>query len=840
MTGNEIAIIGMAGRFPQADDIYEYWENIREGKECITVFTRQELEDSGIPVDMLDHENYVRAKGWIGDIDKFDAGFFGINPAEAELMDPQHRLLLECAWHALENAGYNPKEIAGSVGVYASQSMSSYLILNVLSHVRKVLAGGNLVAAIGNDKDSLTSTISYRLNLKGPAVTVQSSSSSSLVAVNIACQSLMTYQCDMAIAGGITVGPPEKSGYLYEEGGIMSKDGHGRSFDESSSGFVPGNGYGLVVLKRLEEAIRDRDHIWAVIKGSAVNNDGSEKVSYTAPSVDMQAQVVKMAHAMSGVEPESIGYIEAHGTGTKMGDPIEVRALNRAFADDKRKQACAIGSVKANIGHLDSAAGVAGLIKAALVLYHCEIPPQVNLEKENTQLQLAETPFYIERKGKEWKTDHSVRRAGVTSLGMGGTNCHIILEETPVRDALQNSGEKYLLAVSGHTKEAFENNRRILLNHLKKNSRRSLNSISYTLLAGRKAFSYRAAAVCENVEEAVAKLEEMTAQTSKPCVFVVQNRQTVNTDFVACLYRDAKSFRKTFAEGAELFLNIFGWDVNLCLKKEKTGNLECERAFAWLSEYALFKMLQDLVSQPISYAGDALTIIKVLSGETDLATAVADYSQEDVSMEQPIPINDDSNVYIYMDAVSSVHRGPVEISILDIWKAKGKLFPYLYGTLWVNGAEIFWDKVFPDEDKCRTDLPGYVFERQSYWLEQELTVGEPTGKNEKELYHSRPQLDNPWIGPKDELQKIIVRQMEEVLKIRPIGIRDDFFELGGNSLLVTQLLSKINAIIDKRISFETVFETATAESLAESIGTCHEKGEDQLISFLDEIMNEAK
>jgi len=318
LNGNEIAIIGMAGRFPKSANIYEFWDNIINGRECISFFTDEELIEEGIELNYIKNKDYIKAKGVIDNIDLFDASFFDINPKEAELMDPQHRLLLECAWEALENAGYDAERYEGAIGVYAGKSMSSYLFLNVYPHIKKILAAGNLQAAIGNDKDSITSTISYRLNLKGPSINVQSSSSTSLAAVAIACQSLLTYQCDMALAGGITVGPPVKSGYLYDVGGIMSSDGHCRAFDAKSSGFVPGNGYGLVVLKRLDEAIRDNDHIWAVIKGFGVNNDGSEKVSYTAPSVDAQANVIVTAQIAANVNPERISYIEAHGTGTAL------------------------------------------------------------------------------------------------------------------------------------------------------------------------------------------------------------------------------------------------------------------------------------------------------------------------------------------------------------------------------------------------------------------------------------------------------------------------------------------------------------------------------------------
>jgi phthiocerol/phenolphthiocerol synthesis type-I polyketide synthase E len=372
---NGVAIIGMAGRFPGAKNIDEFWRNLENGVECIKFYTEEELLEAGIAPEVLKNPYYMKAKGEVGDVDMFDASFFGINPREAEVTDPQHRMLLECAWEAMENACYDSSKYDGLVGMFAGKSMDYYLLLNVFPRIKKEISAGSLQAAIGNDKDSLTTTIAYRMNLMGPVITIQTSSSTSLVAVCVACQSLLTYQCDIALAGGITAGPPIRSGYLFQSGGIWSDDGHTRAFDAKSTGFVPGAGMGLVTLKRLEDAVADRDNIWAVIKGFAVNNDGCNKVSYAAPSVDAQAQVVAQAMAAAGVHPETISYIETHGTGTNLGDPIEMTALTQAFrASTDKKQFCAIGSAKTNIGHLDNAAGIAGLIKASLALKHKKIP----------------------------------------------------------------------------------------------------------------------------------------------------------------------------------------------------------------------------------------------------------------------------------------------------------------------------------------------------------------------------------------------------------------------------------------------------------------------------------
>ncbi|NOK62235.1 MAG: type I polyketide synthase [Chloroflexi bacterium AL-W] len=326
-----IAIVGLAGRFPEGRDVHALWRDLLDGVEMIAFFSDEELLESGVDPTVFQNPNYVRARGALGDADYFDAAFFGHSPHVAALMDPQHRLFLECAWAALEDAGYDPERYAGRIGVFAGESMNTYLLNNVLPHIQMVASVDSLQASIGNDKDSLTTEVSYKLNLRGPSVTVQTSSSTSLAAVHMACQSLLSYESDMTLAGGVSIHFPEKAGYLYHEGGATSADGHCRAFDAQSSGFVNGHGAGVVVLKRLEDAVADRDTIYAVIKGSAINNDGAVKVSYMAPSVDGQAEVVAQAQMIADVHPETISYVEAHGTGTNLGDPIEIAALTHAF-----------------------------------------------------------------------------------------------------------------------------------------------------------------------------------------------------------------------------------------------------------------------------------------------------------------------------------------------------------------------------------------------------------------------------------------------------------------------------------------------------------------------------
>ena len=427
-----IAIIGMAGRFPGSRTIEAFWRNLCGGAESIRVLTDEELVASGVDPALLRDPNYVKARGVLDDIESFDAGFFGFTPREAEIMDPQHRVFLECAWEALERAGYAAEGGRGRAGVFAGAGMNGYLLSNLAPRSDLVDAVGAYQLRLGSEKDFLTTRVSYKLNLRGPSLDVQTACSTSLVAVCLACQSLLTYQCDLALAGGVSISVPQRVGYLYQEGGIHSPDGHCRAFDARAQGLVGGSGAGVVVLKRLADALADGDHIHAVIRGFATNNDGDGKVGFTAPSVGGQAEVIAEAQAMAGFEPDSLSYVEAHGTGTRLGDPIEIAALTRAFrAGTGRTGFCAIGSVKTNFGHLNTAAGAAGLIKTLLALRYGEIPPSLNFQRPNPKIDFANSPFFVNTTLRPWQTNGTPRRAGVSSFGMGGTNAHVVLEQAP-------------------------------------------------------------------------------------------------------------------------------------------------------------------------------------------------------------------------------------------------------------------------------------------------------------------------------------------------------------------------------------------------------------------------
>lgn len=507
INGSEVAIIGLAGRFSKAKNLDDFWQNLRDGVESISFFTDEELLSSGIDAAVFNDPNYVRAKAVLEDAELFDASFFGFNPREAEITDPQHRIFLECAWEALENSGYKSGTGKSSIGVFAGSSLSSYL-LNVYLN-RKILCVDEQQIAIGCDKDFLSTRTSYKLNLTGPSYTVQTACSTSLVAVHLACQSLLNGECNVALAGGVSISASRKEGYFSKQGSILSPDGHCRAFDAKAQGSVGGEGVGIVVLKRLDDAITDRDSIHAVIKSSATNNDGSNKVSYTAPRIDSQAKVIKTAQAVAEIEPETITYIEAHGTGTSLGDPIEIAALTQAFQSSTQKKGfCAIGSLKTNIGHLDTAAGVAGLIKTVLALKHKQIPPSLHFEEPNPQIDFANSPLYVNNKLSEWKADKHPRRAGVSSFGFGGTNAHVILEEAPVFITEESPSRPWqLLMLSAKTDSALETATTNLVNHLQQHPEFNLADVAYTLQVGRCTFSHQRTVVCQDIQDAIIALQ---------------------------------------------------------------------------------------------------------------------------------------------------------------------------------------------------------------------------------------------------------------------------------------------------------------------------------------------
>ena len=527
MSENAIAIIGMSGRFPGARHVEEFWRNLAAGVESVRLLSDAELLAAGVSRKELAEPDYVKSGAVLEGLDQFDAAFFGFSPREASIMDPQHRLFLECAWEAMEHAGHVPGNPgAGAVGVFAGSGMNSYMIHNLLTNAPLMASAGLfLIRQTGNDKDVLATRVSYELDLRGPSISVQTACSTSLVAVHLACQSLLNQECDLALAGGVTIEFPHGQGYLYREGEILSRDGHCRAFDADSSGTVFSSGAGVVVLRRLEDALEDGDTIHAVILGSAINNDGARKVGYLAPSVDGQTEVVREALGVAGVSAAEISYVEMHGTGTRVGDPIEVKALTQAFSKDPVKSgACAIGSLKTNIGHLDTAAGVAGLIKTTLALRHGQIPPSLHFRKPNPLIDFEHSPFFVNTGLREWTRAGAPRRACVTSLGIGGTNAHVVLEEAPpIATAAEGEHGQQLLVLSAKTPTALARAAQNLFAHLREHPGLRLQDVALTLQSGRKAFAHRRALVAASAEEAA----QLLAQPSATRVFSGQAASAV-------------------------------------------------------------------------------------------------------------------------------------------------------------------------------------------------------------------------------------------------------------------------------------------------------------------------
>jgi acyl transferase domain-containing protein/acyl carrier protein len=554
-----IAIIGIAGRFPGSQDVNEFWHNLCERRDSISSFSDEEIERAGVDRATLSSPNYVKAGGVIEGVDLFDASFFGLTPREAEVMDPQQRIFLECAWNALENAGYDPETYQGRIGVYAGSAINGYL-LNIHSNSHLLETISTFQTVIGNEKDHLSTLVSYKLNLKGPSVAIQTTCSTSLVAVSMACQSLLCYQSDMALAGGISIRVPQKSGYVYTEGGIGAPDGRCRAFDAKAQGIVSGDGVGIVVLKRLTDALADGDCISAVIRSFAINNDGSGKVGYTAPSVDGQAEVIAEALAMARINPETVTYLEAHGTGTTLGDPIEVAALTQAFRTTTRKKGfCALGSVKTNIGHLNTAAGVAGLIKTTLALKHKLLPPSLHFEQPNPKIDFASSPFFVNTELTSWVTNDVSRRAGVSSFGIGGTNAHVILEEAPPQAPSGKGRPNQLLVLSATTESALAAATTNLAEYLKRHAEINLADVAYTLQVGRRSFDCRRMLVCQNVSDAVLALEapdstKNVAQRERPIVMMFSGQGAQYVNMARGLYQHEKVFREQIDLCSEILL----------------------------------------------------------------------------------------------------------------------------------------------------------------------------------------------------------------------------------------------------------------------------------------------
>lgn len=682
---HEIAIIGMACRFPGAKTVEQFWSNLRNGVESISFFSDGELRASGISETLLSDPDYVKASGILEDIELFDASFFGYSPREAEMMDPQQRFFLECAWEALERAGYDSNQYDGLIGVYAGVGKNYYLLNNLMQSPGVLESVSAIEISLTNDKDFVPLSASYKLNLKGPSINVQTACSTSLVAIHMASQSLLNGECDMALAGGVSITELKKEGYLYQEEGIYSSDGHCRAFDAKAEGMIGGNGVGIVVLKRLVNALEDGDQIHAVIKGSAMNNDGSTKVGFTAPSVDGQSHVIAEALAVSDVNPETVTFVETHGTATALGDPIEVAALTQAYrTGTEAKRFCALGAVKSNLGHTNAAAGAAGVIKTALALKNKEIPPTLHYEKPNPKIDFKNSPFFVNSELLQWKAGKTPRRAGVSSFGMGGTNAHMVLEEAPPAEQSGESRAHQLLLLSAKTKTALEKMTTNLAEDLKNRPGLNLADVAYTLQVGRAAFSHRRMLVCKNNGEVVKGFQPSKSKDvlmtfrepgDRPVAFMFPGQGAQHVNMGKGLYDSEPKFREVVDRCCELLKPhleveiraiLYPADADIESSKQKLKQTAITQPALFVIEYALAKLWMSWGVRPQAMIGHSIGeyVAACLAGVFSLEDALALVAERGRLM-QSMPFGSMLAVSLRVSEVKSLLTAKLSIAAIN-------------------------------------------------------------------------------------------------------------------------------------------------------------------------------
>ncbi|MCB5906963.1 type I polyketide synthase [Streptomyces pinistramenti] len=857
-----LAIVGMACRFPGAVTPEEFWDNVVSGTDGVRTLTPAELREWGDDPERLTDPRYVRRHGVVDNIGDFDPAFFGVSERDADLLNPQHRIFLECAWEALERAGYDPRAVPGTTGLYAGAGRNGYSAV-IRNRTDRFPGVDDLALSLANDPEHLCTRVSYTLGLTGPSVAVMTACSTSLVAVHEAGRALLAGECDTALAGGVTLRAP-LSGYWHREGGTMSPDGYCRTFSQDARGIVAGDGAGVVVLRRLQDAIDDGDHVHAVIRGSAVNNDGHDRAGYTAPGVRGQSEVIRRAHLAAGVAPDDISYIEAHGTGTPVGDPIEVTALTEAFGGAAHGGAgtVALGSVKTNIGHTDTAAGIAGLIKTVLALEDGTLPATLHFTGPNPRIDFAATPFQVVTQARKWETGRLPRRAGVSSFGIGGTNAHVVLEEAPLPApaAAPPAPAEQLLVLSARTPTALDAMAERLSQHLSRHPELPLDAVARTLQTGRHAFAHRRYLVCSDRAQALAALAAPAAAQhtdEHPVTFAFPARGARHTAALRPLYATVPAFRTSVDACCQALPAAVARDVRRLLGPDGAGQPGAEpdagtSPAAWATDvtaaYALARTLMEWGVAPATVTGHGPGALAAASvaGALPLADALAlataaprgadalrdavgaaawrtpDVPWTNAATGAPVTAREAADPGFWAALLETdTHRpdgyplpdptGRLHLEIGTDRQDGGPLTALLdaAGRAWQNGAAVDWSRLHTGTDLRRVPLPTYPFERQHH-----LVRPEPRPAADTAPAPSVPATADAAPQVPDTAEATLLGLFQQVLGTAEDVTDPDFFEHGGDSLAAVELVALIEDRFTVAMSLEDVFEHPTVSGLA--------------------------
>ncbi|MCL7460190.1 phosphopantetheine-binding protein [Micromonospora sp. MSM11] len=784
----DIAVVGMSGRFPGAANVAEFWELLRDGVDAGRQLTPAELD--AVPAAERTDPAYVPMWSGIEGADRFDAQFFGYSPTDATLIDPQHRILLECSWEALEDAGYDSRRFPGDIAVYAGCGLNQYLLYHLLPQQELVDSAGRLGMAVASDKDNLATRISYKLDLTGPSMTVQTNCSSALVGLHHAIGSLLDYQCDMAIVGAVSVKNPVPRGYRHEADGINSPDGRCRAFDAEAAGYHLGDGAGVVVLRRREDAEAAGDRIYALVKGSAVNNDGAGKVSFVAPGRPGQVRVIRRALRVADVEANSIQYVEANGSGTLMGDSIEVSALEEAYGPAAPGAEWAIGSVKPNVGNLDTASGVTSLIKAVLAVHHGELPPSIHYRKPNPQTSLDRGPFRVNDMLRDWPEAAGPRRAAVSSFGVGGTNAHVILEQAPPPAPPGPNPPAVLLTVSAAGGEALTAAANRLAEHLGRHPEQALADIAYTSQVGRRAFRHRAFVVAADAGEAARALSAVGAAEASPEATPVAYAFGATCPDLAALCDALPRLRAEVDRAAG--------ELGLDRGPAPAGS----DAATVTGQLALARLLAACGVSPAAVHGHGAGAVTaaVVDGRWTVAEAGRALR---AGGHPPAPAGTPA------EAAVTLAVGPAEASTLALTDDAGSLRGLLgaLGELWRRGVEVDWAALHEGASRRRVGLPTYPFQRSRHWVEP-VAVAPVTG-----TAPTAPAAEaQPAAGT--VLEEAVAAVWRRRLGVDRIGLHDSLLMLGADSLNAARTLRDLAQAFHVELQLGVFLETPTVAALA--------------------------